>query len=329
MRACTRVALSILILLSLGWTFEARGESWSKATVITVSGWIHEDVTVETTPGSPMIKLIHVSGGHRLIPVGDVRVIRDSNGSDITKMVLAGLPASPVEPVTPMSAPSTATQADSLKPGQPPPAAGSNPALVKPPEAPVTRKPTAKRAHPIYGGRFRFGLGGGVGHGFPSGTWFDGLESGLALGLQARAIVADNLYLGVVFTRQSLGVSSEWDDNQGTHVDWDAHLNEIYFVGGVISSPRKLMSPVFYLEGGLGSVAHKFSATASTGGESVAAGAVLNESQLGLLAGTGVIIPVVPSLGVELETDLRLTGKEDSDGTLFGIRAGLIAMLGR
>lgn len=329
MRVCARVVLSALVLLSgFGLTRAARGESWSEATVITVSGWIHEDVTVETTPGSPTIKLIHPSGGHRLVPVGDVRVVRDSNGSDITKLVLAGLSASPADPATSMPSPSTGTPADSLKPEQPRPEAGS-PAPVRPPDAPVTRKPVAKRAHPLYGARFRFGLGAGVGMGSPSGIWFEGLESGLAIGLQARLTVSDNLYLGALYTRQSLGVSSEWDDLLGVQMDWDVHLNEIYVVGGVITSPRKLTSPVFYLEGGLGSVAHKFSAKASSGGESLTLGEVLDESEFGMLAGAGVIIPVSPSFGVDLGADLRLTGKEQSEGTLFGIRAGLIAMLGR
>jgi len=191
--------------------------------------------------------------------------------------------------------------------------------------------------------RYRLMLTGALGTGVPSGTWFDGFSSGMATNLAGRLALTGNLFIGVAFQRQDLGVKNnpsyvEVQDDYGywhnVKLDIKAHLQETYFLIGANSIPRRETDPIGYGELGIGPIKHTIEATASL--ESVSASQSTDETKVGVLLGAGAIIPLGESVGVIAQGDMRITGSGEtssdestsSTGILFGLRAGLALMLG-
>ncbi|MFH1277202.1 MAG: hypothetical protein ABIK65_02325 [Candidatus Eisenbacteria bacterium] len=303
-----RVSL-FLAAAALAFSSLAAAEIWKNVTVIDVQGWEYEGVSVERVPDSPNLKIISATGGHRFIPLSRVRVIRDGEGRDITREVL------------PDGAPPGG--GDVGQPGSP-----AAPGTAGPGESKTNAAPTPKRERisRFYGPRFRISLGAFLGAGTPSGDWFEYMEGGLAFGFRSRIAYADNFYLGFSYLRQSLGVSSSFNDYLGMDLDWEAHLSELYFLAGAMTGSSKPKTPIAFGEFGFGAAKHHIEAKGDVGGTLLAESS--DESKFSLLMAAGVIVPFSPSIGAELEGDMRITGEGESTGAILGITFGITALFG-
>ena len=160
-----------------------------------------------------------------------------------------------------------------------------------------------------------------------SGDWYESINGGMTFQFRLRALVSDNFYLGGSFERQTMDLDDAMDRLTGYDLDWEAHINEFYFLSGWMTNPRSPKSPLAFAEFGIGVAAHSASAEDPQG--TVDFGSIYDDSLLSVLTGVGAIIPVSRNVGVDFMIDLRLTGKDQSSGYLLGIHAGLVALLGR
>ena len=179
--------------------------------------------------------------------------------------------------------------------------------------------------------RYRFAITIGGGYSSSSGDWFEGLTSGGTFNFGCRFALSNNLSIGMLYKYQELGVGSEYDFSW---VDWDVHLQEIYFMVGFNSKPSTYTGPFAFWDFGLGSVGHSITARSTIGYESI----TLDESKFGLITSAGCIIPFDKWIGIQIDANLRITGEGDtsrydyydnsSTGLLLGFGINLIALLG-
>lgn len=240
-----------------------------------------------------------------------------------------------------------AAATDRLLPQFPPPSLSAS-------MAPITKRTqerprrSYRRQELSYGPRFKAMFSGGVGYGFATGEWFEGITSGFAAEGAVRLGLSRDFFLGFSYKHQWLGVEDsykelcfydEYSEYECVPFDWDVELNEYYFIFGWITPVLTYESPFAYVEMGIGGVEHDMSLGASVGDEY--ASAETDVTKFGMLFAVGGVFPVGRDIGLNVEADMRLTGEGDerdscepcgdyagSTGFLFGFKVGLVAMFG-
>jgi hypothetical protein len=315
---------------------------WEKVTVVMTTGWEYDNVTVENVVGESAIMLLNDEGARKKISFSDIRAILDQHGKDIIALVRSGSKESPGG--------AAAYDSAAIAQAPPPPPVTS----LVPQRTPVPGQMPSEgllglqhKRREFSGPRFRVMFAGGAGYGFPTGRWFTGMTSGFAGGGALRVEMWEDFYFGFSYERQWLGVEESYKelclpDDYGNYTcvrfDWDIHLDELYFVLGWMSPVVDYKSPFAYVEAGIGGVKHMISLGASAGDEH--ASAATDETRFGMLMAIGGVVPVSKEIGLNIEGDMRLTGKgsgyyssdsyysSGSIGMLFGLKIGLAVMLG-
>jgi len=292
--------------------------TWNNVTLKTTGGWTYEDVTVEYSSRGQVAKIVRADGSHKTVTRSNIRLITDSRGKDITRLVLSQ-EDDPAASADTLESPVSAPFEQDEPPPRPVTAAGSADQTAR--GKPILKDPL------IFGNRFRFSIAGGIGYGTSAGDWFEGLTSGVAFHLAGRVVVGDNVYLGLSYRYQDLGLESQFQQIDG--VNLEVNLGETFVLIGWISQPTKPSTPFVFSEAGIGAVNHRFKGTL----EGTSASASTNEVELGLYWGAGLLFPISKGVGVQFDGNMRLTGSGDSNtsssGFLFGISGGLVLMLGQ
>lgn len=332
---CTPL-LWLLLMLGPSLFGTAMAAVWEDVTVVTLGGWEYRGVSLDVSSDSTFVELIDAGGGRKRLTNSNIRLVLDARGKDITAAVLAG-EAPPIHTSDTADSSQVAEPMERIRTGPPVPAtSGAGPHAA-------ARSSSGIRAQGL---RFRAMLTGGLGYGVPTGDWFEGMTSGLAIDFTGRIAVSSALYLGLAYKHQKLGVDEDYEgamtlyDYYGSPytvwIDMDVHLTEVYGLMGFYSDPMRDTQPFGYFEVGLGSIAHKVEATVSYEGMSESGDS--SESKFGLLLAGGGTLPLNPTVGLTLEGSMRLTGSGDSNpydysdtgtsGFLFGIRFGATLLLG-
>ena len=314
----------------------ANAETWHRVKVITVTHWVYDNVTVETIPNEPFIVVVNPNGATIRISRSSVSVILDEKGKDITAVVLESPPGAELDSDDTSSV-STSTPR-------------SETSTEMPAVSPLRDYRTMCQPQPYltYGVRYRFAILGGSGYSFATGHWFDGMTNGLSFNACGRLTLAKDVYVGLSYRYQKLGVDSKMKgpyvlyDDYGNVIgivalDFDVHLTETYFLVGLMTEPYTYRSPFAFLEFGLGGVGHHIKATATNGRE--IASASYDETKFGVLFTVGVVFPFNQTVGLSLEGNMRLTGQggsgsydyayQGTSGALFGVGTNLVIMLGK
>jgi hypothetical protein len=324
------VSLCLFCLIS-----NVQAETWSRVKVVTATGWEYNDVTVETVPDQPYILIVNPDGASKRMSRSNISVILDAQGKDITASVLANT----------TGAKTSADDTTGMSTATP----NSENSSEMPAASPIRRIRPMRQRPPnmVSGARYRFAISGGSGYSFASGDWFEGLTNGLSFNLCGRLTLTNNIYIGLSYRYQKLGVDSDLEssylvyDEYGYPIlislDFDVHLNETFFLVGVMTEPYTYEKPFAFLEVGLGGMGHHIKATAASGGESASAN--YDETKFGMLIAVGGVIPFNQTTGLCLEGNMRLTGEgssysynyeyQGSSGILFGVGVNLMIMLGK
>ncbi|MBN2602874.1 MAG: hypothetical protein JXA91_01925 [Candidatus Thermoplasmatota archaeon] len=336
-KKCERILSKKIYLVALCIWFimpSAIAETWIKVKVTTVTGWQYQNVTVETVPDKPYIVIINPDGATKQISRANIALILDENGKDITAIVFED------------TAGTGTTTGDTENISQSDDPSSPNMSFRKSSDnTPIT--PWHSRDL-IYGPRYKVALLAGVGHSMTTGEWFEGLTSGQSFNVCGRMNLVDNIYIGLGYRYQTLGIDSDMENSffiydeygypsSSVDVDFNVHLNETYFLIGFITESSTYKSPFGFIEVGLGAIDHNFEVTLSQGTEVVSASS--DESKFGLLMSLGGVLPFNETFGLCFDGNIRLTGQGDSDtyddyyegssGALYGFGISLIIMLGK
>jgi hypothetical protein len=214
----------------------------------------------------------------------------------------------------------------------------------------VHRRGTARRYDIPYGPRYRIMLAGSAGYGFAAGDWFDGFSSGFTAGGALRLAVDRRFYLGFSYGRQWLG-TEDWNESlcddfgsgyECIPLDWDAHLDEYYFLIGFMSPVVNYTSPFAYFEMGFGGVDHSYVVSGATAYTNATES--FDETEFGMLFALGGVFPLSKEIGFSVEGNVRITGGDSgcgscdpyygyydyygSSGSIWGMKAGIVVMFG-
>lgn len=316
----------------------AHAEVWENVTVVSKTEGEHFNVTVESVAGDSTSIIVNDKGSRKMLSFSAISVILDQRGKDITAQVFPWLKASNEGASIQDSAAVDQSPADPLTPQLIAPRASKTTLSSELVEMPRQEEASSER-------RFIAMFSAGAGYGVPAGDWFDGLTAGFSGGGTIRFGMSDNVFLGISYRRQQLGIEEDYkqfciEDDLGSDclpIDWDIHLDEFYLVLGYMSRVSTPRSPFVYVDFGLGAVKHVIKVSASVGEE--AASAESDETELGVLLDIGGVFPLTREIGLNIEGDTRVTGKdffpirspEDPSGpagALFACKIGIVVMLG-
>lgn len=299
----------------------AAAEAWSGVTLVTASGWEYAGVDVEASADGSEVTIVQPDGARKRMSRANVRVILDPTGKDITSVVFANVapPAMAAPPAT------RAPQGPAMPP-------------------PYVPERTVDRSAVVPGPRYRVLISVTPGLGIAGGDWYEGMNQGASVSGSLRIVAADAVYFGVRYRYQKLGVDDTYlqafyvVDDYGNPValDMKVHLNQIYGLVGFQTTPLDYRSPFAFFEVGFGGIAHHIDMAVPS---SSTAGVVgYDETKLGVLFAGGGVIPFGRSVGLEIQTDMQITGSGDSNqydlydtsttGYLFGIGVGLAWLIG-
>jgi len=296
---------------------DLHAETFENVKLVTLTGWEYVNVTIQTVEGEPHVVVISEEGGQKKISRSNIRLILDQAGKDITAAVLGRVaPAPELQDGTVRQTPSGTSVPDYR---------------------------SGNRSGYLYGPRYRVALSCGLGYGLTMGQWFEGLTSGLAFDFTGRIALTENVYFGLTYRYQNLGVEDEWSyvdlyDDYGVwlgtvEVEWDVHLSEVYGLVGFMTESKGLTKPFGFGEMGFGAIGHSMSVKAAG---VPGAGSSTNESKFGMLLVSGGVFPLSKTVGLCLQADMRLTGSGSeygegtgTSGVLMGIDASLILLLGK
>lgn len=328
-----KVAICFLVLvLCSGVVSAGTVLTWSDVRVVTTDGWEYPSVSVECRSDDSRLVIVFADGARRSLDRARLRVITDSSGEDITEAVMRSMgdapAAEPMAPAdeTPLSrAVPSASESVPARAEETLPSAPLEPALPLSP--PPTRRPRLEYFH------LRPMLTAGPGFGAVSGEWYEGLTSGLLFDFSGRIPITTNMYLSGSWRRQSLGVESSFEhlqgyDDYGNYIDidldWDIHVNELFFALGITNHPQGPQATLAYFEMGLGNLMHSIEATASDGVTSVSVGT--DESKGALLLGGGAVKQFNKRFGIDFGVDARFfwSQQKDAFGTTHYSGTGMV-----
>jgi hypothetical protein len=189
-------------------------------------------------------------------------------------------------------------------------------------------------------------VGGGTGR--AGGDWFAGFTSGWSAEGELRVAFAPHGFVGLQLRRQALGVEPVLTHDVPLGVDaagqpmraeaeWTVRLEEVFAVVGGWTRVHRLHRPVLFVEGGVGTIRHDMRIRL-TSPQHILAG-YERQTKVGVVAATGLIVPLSRRVGVELGGTVRVTGEARDDGgpngtgttvmgTLWGVHLAVVALLG-
>jgi hypothetical protein len=328
-------AMIVIVLLSgfLMLPGQVAADTWFNVSVVLKSGIEYLDVRIDYDPGEPDKGLLLTRSDSSTINVAapDIFMILDRDKTKITGLVLRNADAEAYRPYDPGRKDSGNVAPNEVR------------AMI---DGRAGTKASG-RVRSMTEPRFKLAISGGVGYGMAAGDWFEGLTNGLDLGGAVRLLAFENLYMGVRFRRQGLGVDNDLlgtylvcDGNYNCYrfdiLDMNVNLNEYCFMVGRITEPSTSRSPIAFFEVGIGGITNFFKMTVSNGIDTRNADS--SETKLALFMAGGGIVPFNEKVGFTLEGTMRITGSggdaigavqyEGSYGVLLGMNAGIVVFLG-
>lgn len=193
---------------------------WPGVSVTDRQGWTLREVTLAWDADGRSLVVIRADGAEKLIAPGEVTMVVDREGRDITARVL-GVPSD------------------------------SNPDFESAPRPAADSRRGAREIEPTL-----FVVAGDFGGGWAelTGDWFRGLENGRFVRAGLRVGLSARRYLHLVYGHQSLGERAVYYayDHAPVIADWSLDSYQVLMGGHSRPDPTARIRSATYLEGGVG-----------------------------------------------------------------------------
>jgi hypothetical protein len=298
-----RVVILVLLVAALPFATLAQPRpSLDDVTVIQTDGWQHRHVTAALLDDGASLRITRTDGASLVLPLSSVREIRDDEGHIVTHELIPGVAPPP----------------PAADPGPPAPAATPPPARPPRPEPPFP---------------FHVTLGGGLGWGYPSGDYYDGVDDGRLIVADVRLALGPRHYLKFCYrVHEVFDGPLGYVDRDGGYVTGvapaEAEIRSYLLSIGFLSGATQGNLLRAYLEVGGGMGDHVLTYT-----DGPVAGSEREDRLLGILQG-GLLIPFGGApVGLDLAASatFKISGGESGEGggIVTAVQAGVVLLLGR